>query len=178
MVVIIISGTPGTGKTTIAKKITSLIKGIYVDVNKIISRHRLDEGYDKQRNCKIIDTKKLNKVIIEKIKEAKQQQKNIIIDSHLSHYLPPNVVDLCIITKANLKDIQKRLKKRHYSLDKIRENLDAEIFDVCYNEAKEGGHTIKIINTSKPYNLGKIVKRQSNSDNFNCVIKLTMKNFI
>jgi len=32
---------------------------------------------------------------------------------------------------------------------KIRENLDAEIFDVCLNEAKEKGYRIKIINTTK-----------------------------
>lgn len=175
MAVIIISGTPGTGKTTIAKKITSLIKCIYIDVNKIISRHRLDEGYDKKRKCKIIDIKELNNVLIERIKEAKKQQKNLIIDSHLSHYLPSKVVDLCIITKTDLKQLEQRLRKRHYSLDKIRENLDAEIFDICYYEAKERGHKIQVVNTSKQYNIGRIVKRERNFDNLNYNILLLKK---
>lgn len=162
MTIIIISGTPGTGKTTIAKKITYLMKGAYLSVNKIISMYHLDEGYDKKRACKIIDIKRLSKILLEKINKAKIKQKNLIIDSHLSHYLPPEVVDLCIITKTNLKELEQRLKKRHYSSAKIRENLDAEIFDICYYEAKELGHKIKVVNTSKPYKLNWIVKSQGN----------------
>ena len=44
-------------------------------------------------------------------------------------------------------DLKKRLEKRGYSKQKIRENMDAEIFDVCLNEAKEEGHKIKIVRT-------------------------------
>jgi broad-specificity NMP kinase len=46
-----------------------------------------------------------------------------------------------------LKKLKKRLEKRNYSKSKIRENLDAEIFDVCLVEAKEKGHKIKVIET-------------------------------
>lgn len=162
MTVIIISGTPGTGKTTIAKKITSIMKGTYLNVNKVISKYHLDEGYDKKRVCKIVDIKRLSKILLEKINEAQIKKKNVIIDSHLSHYLPPKVVDLCIITKTNLKELEQRLKKRHYPSAKIRENLDAEIFGICYYEAKELGHKIKVVNTSKPYKLNWIVKLQGN----------------
>ena len=28
---------------------------------------------------------------------------------------------------------------------KIQENIDAELFDVCYNEAQEMGHKIKVV---------------------------------
>ncbi len=41
------------------------------------------------------------------------------------------------------------MKKRKYSKEKIRENLDCEIFDVCYNEALEKGHKVKIVYTDK-----------------------------
>ena len=36
-----------------------------------------------------------------------------------------------------------------YSKSKIRENLDAEIFDICLNEAKEKGHSTFVIDTTK-----------------------------
>jgi len=143
--IICITGSVSTGKTTLAKKIASKIKGKYIDVNKIITKYKLSEGYDKKRKSKIVDIKKLNKVLIDLIKKSK----NLVIDSHLSHYLPKKYVDLCIVTKCNLKILKKRLEKRGYDKDKIRENLDAEIFDVCLNEAKEKGHKIKIINTTK-----------------------------
>ncbi|MCX6712025.1 MAG: adenylate kinase family protein [Candidatus Woesearchaeota archaeon] len=143
--IICITGSVSTGKTTLAKRIASKIKGKYIDVNKIITKYKLSEGYDKKRKSKIVDIKKLNKVLIDLIKKSK----NLVIDSHLSHYLPKKYVDLCIVTKCNLKILKKRLEKRGYDKDKIRENLDAEIFDVCLNEAKEKGHKIKIINTTK-----------------------------
>ncbi|MDO8740160.1 MAG: AAA family ATPase [Candidatus Woesearchaeota archaeon] len=141
MKVIIVTGTPGTGKTTLAKKLSKRSGYNYIDVSKIIKGNKLEEGYDKKRKCRIVDIKKLNMVLIRLIQNSKKPP---IIDSHLSHYLPKKYVDLCIITKCDLKTLEKRLKKKGYSKDKIRENLDCEIFDVCYNEAKERGHKVMI----------------------------------
>ena len=33
--------------------------------------------------------------------------------------------------------------------NKVRENLDAEIFDICLNEAKENKHKIIVLDTTK-----------------------------
>ncbi|GAF74200.1 unnamed protein product, partial [marine sediment metagenome] len=78
---------------------------------------------------------------------------------HLSHYLPKKYIDLCIITKCNLKTLEKRLKKKRYNKAKIRENLDCEIFDICLNEAKEAKHKILIIDTTKGININKILNK-------------------
>lgn len=143
--IIIVSGSVGTGKTKIAKIIAKKYNLKYIDVTKLIRENKLYEDYDKKFKTYIIDIKKLNKFLIKLIKK----ENNLIIDSHLSHYLPRRYVDLCIITKCDLKVLEKRLKKRKYSKKKIRENLDAEIFDVCLNEARERKHKIKIIDTTK-----------------------------
>ena len=105
---IAISGTPGTGKTTLAKKLAKSLNYKYLDVNKLIKSNKLAESYDKKRKCIIIDIKKLNKILIKEIKK----NPNLIIDSHLSHYLPKKYLDLCIITKCSLKILEKRLKKK------------------------------------------------------------------
>jgi adenylate kinase len=150
MKVIIVSGTPGTGKTTYAKKLAKEKGYLYVDVNKVILANKLSEGYDFNRDTKIIDTEKLNKALISRIEqEKKKKTKGLVIDSHLSHYLPKKYVDLCIITKCELKELKKRLVKRCYPKDKVRENLDAEIFEVCKVEAQENGHKVKVVDTSK-----------------------------
>lgn len=65
---------------------------------------------------------------------------SLVIDGHLSHFLPHKTVDFCIITKCNLKTLEKRLKNKGYSSKKVRENLDCEIFDTSLNEATELGH--------------------------------------
>ena len=74
----------------------------------------------------------------------------------MSHYLPKEYVDLCIVTKCNLKELNDRLYHRGYHPEKIRENLDAEIFDVCLFEALEHGHDIYVFYTDREIDLGKI----------------------
>lgn len=176
MKIIVISGTPCTGKTTLARKLAKRLDFEYIDVNRIIKKYNISERYDKKRECNVIDIRKLNKRLIEAInqykkislknkpinkKSFKKIKKNsgLIIDSHLSHYLPKKYVDLCIITKCNLKELQKRLKKRKYNKDKIKENLDAEIFDICLNEAKENKHKIIVIDTTKGINMNSLLAK-------------------
>ena len=143
---IIITGSVGSGKTTLSKKLSKYLDFDYLDVTNLIKKERLSEGYDKKNMCEIIDVKKLNKDLIGLIKKVKI---GVVIDSHLSHYLPKNYVDLCIITKCDIKELNKRLKKRKYSKGKIKDNLEAEIFNVCFEEAKEEGHRILIVDTTK-----------------------------
>ncbi|MBW2994969.1 adenylate kinase family protein [Candidatus Woesearchaeota archaeon] len=148
MRVILVTGTPCTGKTTYAKKFAEKQSYKYVDVNTIIQEHKLKEHYDRKRRCYVIDTDRLNKALIKLIKDTKGKEKGLVIDSHLSHHLPKQYVDLCIVTKCSLKELKNRLQKRHYPKSKIEENLQAEIFEVCLTEAKEQGHKIKIVDTS------------------------------
>ena len=53
------------------------------------------------------------------------------------------------MTKCDLKELERRLKNKKYSKNKVRENLDAEIFDICLNEAKENKHKIIVVDTTK-----------------------------
>lgn len=158
MKVIVVSGTPGTGKTEVAKALAKELNYEYVDVNKIIAENKLSEGYDDKRKCEIIDTKKLSEFIVKSI--IKKSKKSLVIDSHLSHFLPSKNVDFCIITKCDLKTLEKRLKKKNYNKEKIRENLDSEVFDVCLEEAKERKHRILVVDTSKkvPQEMAKELK--------------------
>jgi adenylate kinase len=207
MYILIVTGTPGTGKTTLSKELSRKLNFYYIDVSEIIDRYGISEGYDKKRQTKIVDVKKLNNVLIKEInnyrkliestikqitlknksnnkismkynfnkkitsdpKSLKNKKipiiknneiKNgVIIDSHLSHYLPKKYVDLCVVTKCDLKVLEKRLKDKKYSQPKVRENLDAEIFDICLTEAKDNGHTIFVIPTTKGINI-KLISRK------------------
>lgn len=179
MKIIIVTGTPCTGKTVLSRKIANKLNLHYADVNKIITKYNLAESYDKKRKTKVVDINKLNKKLIREIANIRKTIKNetnkkysknnkaiknkikngIVIDSHLSHYLPKKHADLCIVAKCGLKVLQKRLKRRKYPKEKIRENLDAEIFDVCLNEAKEEGHKVIVIDTTKGINIKAVSKQ-------------------
>jgi adenylate kinase len=147
MAIICVSGTPGTGKTTVAKILSSALKHEYVDVTKLIKRERLYDRYDSKHKSYEVDIKKLTLRLAKTI----AKNKKIVIDSHLSHYLPKKYVDFCVVCKCELKELKKRLEKRRYSKAKVRENLDAEIFDVCLNEALENELEVSIMDTSSKH---------------------------
>jgi len=145
MKVLIVTGTPGTGKTTFAKQLAQKKHYQYVDVNALISKHHLHDGYDKKLKTKLIDTKKLSIFLSTYVTSLKA--KGVVIDSHLSHYLPASFVDACYVTVCSLPVLKQRLKKRRYSTQKIKANLEAEAFQTCFIEAQDAGHKIVVKHT-------------------------------
>jgi adenylate kinase len=158
--IITISGTPGVGKTFIAKKIAKSSKGRleYFDLNRYIKTNKLYDSYDKKDKTFDVDIELLKKDINPTLKKNRSKDKSmdsmvtksvkaevfmkkipkdaegIIVDSHLSHYLES---DYCIIVRTDLKKLYKRLKGRKYSKSKIHDNIEAEIFEACLDEARK-----------------------------------------
>lgn len=143
--IIAVSGSSGTGKTIIAKALARKLRYNYIDVNKLIKDNGLRGKYLKKFDSYEVDVKKLNKILISLIKK----NNNLIIDSHLSHYLPNKYVDYCFVCKCDLKVLKNRLKLRGYSDIKVKENLDSEIFDVCLVEATENKHSVIVVDTTR-----------------------------
>ena len=153
---LVISGTPGTGKTTLAVYLEKKLKIPTLDLHDYYKQ--ISIGYDRSGKCYDIDVKKFERLVKEKLKQSA-----IVVDTHIAHLLPKNLVTLCIITTcSNLKKLEARLKERKYSKKKVRENLDSEIFQICLNEAKEKGHKIIEVNTSERFSkkelLNKVMK--------------------
>ncbi len=151
--IIVVSGTPAAGKTRLSKKLSKILDFRYTDVNNLIKKEKLYDSYDKSKRCYVVNTKKLNNFLKSLIKDS---EKDLIIDSHLSHFLPKKYVDLCIITTCDIKILNKRLEKRKYSKNKIKDNLESEIFEICLIEAKKKKHNIHIIDCSKKLDLKEI----------------------
>ncbi|MEW5761174.1 MAG: AAA family ATPase [Candidatus Thermoplasmatota archaeon] len=119
-----ITGTPGTGKTTVSK---ILKKDGYnvIDLNSISKEFII--GYDKKRKTSIVDIKKLDR----KIRNYKKNNKKFLI-GHLSHLLS---VDYVFILRCNPLVLKLRLKKKKYNNQKIKENICAEAIDYILLEA-------------------------------------------
>lgn len=155
---IAITGSPGVGKSTLAKFLVKKLKLERLDLHHYY-RH-ISVSYNRSKQSYDVDYRKFEKLVKEKLGASK---KGLVIDSHISHLLPPKLVDLCIVLIcSDLKKLEKRLKARKYSKKKIRENLDAEIFQVCLLEAKEKEHKIVVFDTAKGTDKTKIVKEVNN----------------
>lgn len=155
MKIIAVTGAVGTGKTTLAKKLSKFLKFKYIDVDKVIKKYKLAKWYDRKRRSWVVDEKRLAKVLTKLIKGYRN---DLVIDSHFSHYISPKYVDLCIVTKCNLEELKRRLSKKKYHKAKIDENLQVEIFDIVLTEALNKKHKVKVIETDKRYNLKEIKK--------------------
>jgi len=121
-----ISGTPCSGKTEVSKFLSKKLNYKLIQVNELAEKLNAFTGYDKKRECKILDMDKLEKEI-NKIKG------NVIIEGHTSHLFP---MDIVIALRCNPEVLKKRLEKRYPSNpSKVQENLEAEILGVITSEA-------------------------------------------
>ncbi|NOZ80176.1 MAG: AAA family ATPase [DPANN group archaeon] len=146
---ILITGTPGTGKTTIAQKLAKDLDYEHIELSRLIKIHGWHEGYDRSAHSFIVDEAKLRKQLSLFLRGNapgnQQDHRRIIIDTHLTAILGPSKPVLVIITGCRLKTLFRRLKARRYPQKKIRENLDAEIFEVCRTDAEKRYGPEKVI---------------------------------
>jgi adenylate kinase len=154
--VLIITGTPAAGKTTLARALAKRYGYRHIDANLLARQKKLGGRYDRKRMCMIVDTGKLNRYLLSIIKLARKEGIRIVIDSHLSHYLPAKAVDKCIVVTCDLKILKRRLERRRYPKAKIAENLECEIMGICENEARERGHKVRVVDITEQK--GKILR--------------------
>ncbi len=132
---IAISGTPGTGKSTVAKLLAKKLNLKYLNLNKLAGELGLIIGYDEKRKAKIIDVDALRSLELD----------DAVIEGHLAHYLNS---DFLIILRCAPKELKERLEKRGWSKEKIRENVEAEFMNIIVEEAKELGKKFFQVDTT------------------------------
>lgn len=143
--VIVITGTPGVGKTTYARSLGEELERPVLGVSDLCEQEGLSDEWDAKNQCFLVDVERLERILVERA----QSNPQVIIEGHLAHELPPRFVERCVVVKCDLKELKKRLEAREYSEQKVRENLDCEIFDVCFSEALERGHEPETLWTSE-----------------------------
>ncbi len=138
-----LTGTPGTGKTSVARSLRELGFRV-IDLNRI-AKARFAIGYDRARETTEIDIDGLRKYVskmrIEKGTRAKEgecdKKKVVFIEGHLSHFMD---VDMIIVLRAKPHIVEERLLARGYSQKKARENAEAEAIDAITIESSETGN--------------------------------------
>jgi adenylate kinase len=132
--VILITGTPSVGKTTIAKLLTTKLDALYINLTEFTIKQSLILGEDKRRKTKIIDEEKTRIKITENI--GATEKTNIIVDGHYAAAVVPKpYVTRVFVLRRNPVELRRFMEKRGFSEAKLWENLASEILDVCLVEA-------------------------------------------
>lgn len=133
---IALTGTPGTGKTTVA----ALLPYRVIDINALV-KEGLNLGVDPDRGCLEADVDALE----QRLKEMDTDAEEItILEGHFSHLF----ADWAIVLRLSPKVLRERLEARGYSEEKIKENLEAEALDIILAESVESCSRVDEIDTT------------------------------
>jgi adenylate kinase len=131
---IALTGTPGTGKTTVA----GLLPYKVIDINNLV-KGGMNLGRDPERGCLDADMDALER----RLKELDSDEISIL-EGHFSHHF----ADWSVVLRLAPSDLRPRLEARGYSPEKIRENLEAEALDVILVESVEFCRRVDEIDTT------------------------------
>ena len=141
---IIVAGTPAVGKTTTVTEILSsasesnpAIPLRHLSINDLVKSRECHEGFDEELQTYIVDDDKLMDEVEKDIEDGNGDG-GWVIDWHSVGGFAVRWVDLVVVLRCEETEILiDRLSKRGYKEEKVQENMDAEIFNVIGEEARE-----------------------------------------
>lgn len=119
---IAVTGTPGTGKTTAVKQVSTTLEVVHL--NTLIESEGIYTTRDQQRDSVVAD--------IDALIDRFADQDGLLIESHLAHYLP---VDRVVVLRCHPATLEQRLQQRGESAASAAENAESEALDVILTEA-------------------------------------------
>ena len=160
---IIITGTPGCGKTSISKILSSNDDVKLISINYLLDNYDLNMGTDEVRGYRIVDVDGMIP-IVDKIRDE-NDDKTIIFEGHLAQDYPH--ADKVVVLRCNPTELEERLKNRNWSEKKIHENVEAEILAICTQESYESyGDIVQEVDTSEisPEETARIIEEIINDE--------------
>lgn len=144
--VIVITGTPGTGKTTISEKLAKKLKGAeLIKSNDVVKRkglftHRAKDG------TMIVKMERLAKEINGMVRKSRASI--VIVEGHLLCDMRVEGA-VVVVVREHLKTIMNRMRKRGYTRQKIEDNIVSEGIDYCGIHAANNYRTVYEIEGGK-----------------------------
>ncbi|KAG9063471.1 hypothetical protein KI688_004355 [Linnemannia hyalina] len=129
---ILITGTPGTGKTTTSEMAAEATGLTHINVGDLVKAKSLHEGLDTEYDSYILDEDKLVDEMEEMMRPGGK-----IVDFHTCEIFPERWFDLVIVLRTDNGVLYPRLESRGYNAKKINENMECEIMQVVLEEARE-----------------------------------------
>lgn len=129
---LVITGTPGAGKTTIAKALAKRLKLELINEKEFAKKKKIGRK-ERSSGELVVGLKKLEAELNKLLK----RKKNVVIEGHLVSECKLRPVDAVIVVRLSPDRLEFRLQKRNYSEVKIQDNVLCEGIDYCLKKAKK-----------------------------------------
>lgn len=130
---ILITGTPGVGKTTLSQKISDETGIEHIDITSFVKNNKIHEYYDSQLDTLVFDEDAVIKALNSYVKD----KDSFIVDTHSPVVASDIDFDYIFHIVCNNRRIADRLAMRGYSEHKIQNNIECEIFNTIGEELEE-----------------------------------------
>ncbi|KAI4485957.1 hypothetical protein M0804_006446 [Polistes exclamans] len=128
---ILVSGTPGVGKSLMCRLLSERTGLDWLEVSKLAIEHNCLEEYDEVYQCPILDEDKLLDNM-----ESVMSEGGKIVDYHGVDFFPERWFDIVFVLRTNNTILYDRLFERGYRGKKLTDNIDSEIFQIITEEAR------------------------------------------
>jgi adenylate kinase len=127
--VVLITGTPCVGKTSVARLLASRLNALYVNLTELAVNENLVSGVDEERGSVVVDEVRMQRKISGIIEKA---GKDVVVDGHYAaSVVPKRFVTYAFVLRRDPVELRGFMEKAGLSGRKLWENLAAEILDVC-----------------------------------------------
>ena len=131
---VLITGTPGTGKSSLAERVAAAAGMTHVDVSALAKAEDLIESYDEALDTHVIDEDKVLDHMEERLGTS---EGGVVVDYHSCDIFPERWFDLVVVLTCDNSELYDRLKARGYAERKISKNIECEIFHAIEEEARD-----------------------------------------
>jgi adenylate kinase len=146
---IIVTGTPGVGKTTFSRKLATEVGAHYLSFNEFVLEKHLYSRFDRKRGSRIVNAKRARHSLTNYLENTRGL---VVIDTNI-----PDLVDVkrmvtrVFVLRCHPRVLEKRLLRKGWRRRKVRENVLAELLDSCATDSLEyyGRRKVVQIDTSR-----------------------------
>ena len=141
--IIVITGTPASGKTALSERLAKSIRGSeLIKSNDLVKEKHLFSGHSEDGEM-VADMKGLKSEIEKRVVKSKSD--TVIIEGHLLCDMRIRGA-VAIVIREHLRTLLSRMEKRGYRRQKIEENIVSEAIDYCgVNAARNYGRVYEIL---------------------------------
>ncbi len=138
--IIIVTGTPGVGKTTVGKLLAERLGSEFLSLGDLVKKQRLHKGFDRSARSYIIDEPAVRRMLKGYLKD--HREKRIVFETHsFNSILQKTHGMVTVVLRLDPLVLARRLKERNWPKLKIWENVEAELIDLSlYDSLKVLGN--------------------------------------